>query len=699
MVAEGQPRMPFSKRAALWALGVSVAVFGAGAVLVRQSVRVDAAVRRMTAEHAARRSAYALESQLGRSLSAAYALGAAVRQRGVLEDFEALATQMITVYGGIENLQLAPGGVVRQIHPLPGNEAAIGHDLLADEARRAEATAAIATRQLTLAGPFDLRQGGTGLIGRYPVFRAGARGEEFWGFANVLLRLDAVLEASGLLDLRKEGYAFELDRREAGSGRSLPVARAGALTVEPQRVRIRVPNGEWTLAVAPVAGWGDTTRETVRWAIAALVAALAGVVAWMVGRQPARLRALVAERTAELRRAYERLEQDAEERRRAEERIREVHKMEAIGLLAGGVAHDFNNLLTGILACSSEIAEDAPPGSTTREAARTIEQAGKRAAELTRQLLGFARRGKLRVAPVDLHAVVGEVVRFLERTLGQRIAVISRLEASRASVLGDAGQLQQAILNLAVNARDAMPAGGTLTLATSLVEVGERDLAAHPTARAGCYVALAVVDTGVGIPREILDRIFEPFFTTKEAGGGTGMGLATVYGIATSHGGFVEVESEVGRGARFTLHLPAHDGAPCSEVAPAARPIEPRRVLVVDDEALVRTATQHALERMGCVTVGADGGAAAVTFLRENPRAVDLAIVDLAMPGMDGVDTFRALREVEAGLPVVIASGYGHNGRVQEVLDAGAVDFLQKPWSSEELAAAVRRAPPRAPRA
>ena len=696
MAGEGYPRMFFSIRAVLWAFGVSALVFAAGGLMVRQSAQVDAAERRMAAEHAARRSASALESQLSRSLSAAYALGAVVRQRGALDDFEELAGQMIAVYGGIENLQLAPGGVVRHIHPIAGNEAAIGHDLLADEARRAEATATIASRQLTLAGPFDLRQGGTGLIGRYPVFRAAADGEEFWGFANVLLRLDAVIEASGLLDLRQDGYAFELERREAGSGRSLPVARAGALTVEPQRVRIRVPNGEWTLAVAPVTGWRDGMRESIRWGLAALVAGLAGVVAWMAGRQPARLRALVAERTAELRRAYERLEHDAEERRRAEEGIRQVHKMEAIGLLAGGVAHDFNNLLTGILACSAAIAEDAPPGSATREAARTIEQAGKRAAELTRQLLGFARRGKLRIAPVDLHAVVGEVVRFLERTLGERIRVVSSLDAERSTVLGDAGQIQQAILNLAVNARDAMPAGGTLTLATSLVDVSARDLAAHPTARAGCYVAFAVVDTGVGIPPEIRDRIFEPFFTTKEAGGGTGMGLATVYGIATSHGGFVEVESEVGRGARFTLHLPVHEGAPCSEVAPAATPVEPRRVLVVDDEALVRNATQHALERMGCVTVGADGGAAAVTFLRENPRAVDLAIVDLAMPGMDGVDTFRALREVEAGLPVVIASGYGHNGRVQEVLDAGAVDFLQKPWSSEELAAAVRRAPPRA---
>jgi CheY-like chemotaxis protein len=373
--------------------------------------------------------------------------------------------------------------------------------------------------------------------------------------------------------------------------------------------------------------------------------------------------------------------------------------MDAIGQLAGGVAHDFNNLLTGILACASAIAEDAPRGGPIEEAARTIEQAAKRAAELTRQLLGFARRGKLRAAPVDLHLAVREVTRLLARTLGPAIVVESRLEAPRATVFGDAGQLQQAILNLAVNARDAMPGGGRLTLETRLVERTAPELAAHPTARPGRYVALAVSDTGTGIPADLLERIFEPFFTTKEPGRGTGMGLATVYGIATNHGGFVEVRSEEGRGACFTLCLPAHDAPAVAEQAPApAVPPPGCRVLVVDDEDVVRATAERALERAGCAPVLCDGGPAAVAFLRAHPGAADVAVVDLGMPGMDGLDTFRALRALDPALPVVIASGYGRDGRAQAVLDEGAVEFLQKPWTLEALAAAISRAAAGSPR-
>jgi CheY-like chemotaxis protein len=364
--------------------------------------------------------------------------------------------------------------------------------------------------------------------------------------------------------------------------------------------------------------------------------------------------------------------------------------MEALGELAGGVAHDFNNLLTGILACAAEVREEAPPGSPAQEAARTIEQAARRAAELTRQLLGFARRGKLCSAPVDLHAAVPEVTRLLGRTLDARISIVTRLEAPRAIVLGDSGQIQHAILNLAVNARDAMHGGGVLTLATALVEKTAADLGAHPGARAGPHVALSVSDTGEGVPAEIVHRIFDPFFTTKEPGRGTGLGLATVYGIAVNHGGFVEVVNEPAGGARFTLFLPLHEGVAAVRPAEAVAPACGGRVLLVDDEALVRAGAGRALARLGCEVAACDCGEAAVRHLAAN--RVDLAIVDLGMPGLDGLQTFRALRAVDPGLPVVIASGYGRDGRAQEVLDAGALAFLQKPWTLEQLATAVTAA-------
>jgi signal transduction histidine kinase/ActR/RegA family two-component response regulator len=686
-----EPRLT---RAGIWALAVFVGTGGLGALFVAQGIHRAVGQRRLAAEHAARRAGSALESQLARSLSATYALAAAIRQHGRVDDFDHLAAEMLPIYGGIASLQLAPRGVVSRIHPLAGNEAALGHDLFSDPARRAEAEAAVASRQLTLAGPFPLRQGGTGLVGRYPVFRPGRDGtESFWGFTNVLLRLDEVLRAARIPDLEREGYAYELTRVEAGSGRALHVDGRGTLALHPERVPIPVPNGDWTLAVAPSAGWQDVAAERLRYLLALLVATAAGAIAYMLARHPERLGAVVAERTAELKRAYAQLERDSADRRRAEEQLRQAQKMEAIGQLAGGVAHDFNNLLTGILACASAIAEDSPRGGQIEEAARTIEQAAKRAAELTRQLLGFARRGKHLTAPVDLHAAVREAVRLLARTLDPRIAIVTDVAAPRAVVLGDSGQLQQAIVNLAVNARDAMPKGGTLTFATRNVERTAADLAAHPAARPGTYVALAVADTGPGIPADILDRVFEPFFTTKDPGRGTGMGLATVYGIARNHGGFVEVRSDARRGALFTLHLPAHEGAALEErAAPAPAHLAGCRVLVVDDEPVARSSAERALARLGCTPTGCDGGAAAVALLEADPGAVDVALVDLAMPGMDGLDTFRALRALAPALPVVIASGFGPDGRAQEVLDAGAAGFLQKPWTHEALADAVSRA-------
>jgi CheY-like chemotaxis protein len=237
-----------------------------------------------------------------------------------------------------------------------------------------------------------------------------------------------------------------------------------------------------------------------------------------------------------------------------------------------------------------------------------------------------------------------------------------------------------------------MPRGGTLTFATANVERGAGELRATPGARAGTYVALSVEDTGEGIPPEIRDRVFEPFFTTKEQGRGTGMGLATVYGIATNHGGGIEVRSERGAGARFTLYFPVHAGVAAAD-RPAAPPALERRcrVLVIDDDAVVRAGADRALAALGCEVALCDAGPAGVAHLAAG-RAVDVAIVDLAMPGMDGLGTFHALRAVDPALPVIVTSGYGSDGRAQQVLDAGACGFLQKPWTIEQLASAVASA-------
>ncbi|HET7826287.1 MAG TPA: response regulator, partial [Anaeromyxobacter sp.] len=385
---------------------------------------------------------------------------------------------------------------------------------------------------------------------------------------------------------------------------------------------------------------------------------------------------------------------DVTELRKAEEQLREAQRMDAIGRLAGGIAHDFNNVLTGILGHATVLAQRGSHGSEIRQVAETIAGAANRAAALTSQLLGFARRGKLLTAPLDVHAVVGEVTRLLDRTLDKRIRIVERLEAPRSVVVGDAGQLHQVVLNLALNARDAMPDGGELAVETSIVDADERWCERHPGAAPGEHLALTVADTGHGIPRELQGRIFEPFFTTKAPGRGTGMGLAMVYGIARNHGGVVEVASEVGGGSRFTVYLPLSDADLAS-----ADPTDVRRevhgsglVLVVDDDEVPRDAAASMLRRLGYDVVALAGGEEAVRWYRERCQAVLAVLVDLAMPGMDGADCYRALRELDPRVPFVLMSGYGRDGRAQELLDEGMHAFVQKPFAAAELGDAIARA-------
>ena len=682
-----------SARAISWAAAAFASTLLVGAALLWQEGRADEAGRRQAASGVAARAALSLQQQIAGTLSATAAIAAVIRQHGDVEDFEPMAAELLRTYRGLANLQLAPGGVVRRIYPLAGSEGALGHDLFADPARRGDAEATVRARALTMAGPFPLRQGGVGMVGRLPVFVAERGGERFWGFVNALLKLPDVLAESRLDRLEAEGWAWALGHDTPGGEERF--AGHGQLDEAPVAFTVDVPNARWTLRLAPNGGWRPAGSHLVGWSVTLAAALAVALGAFVLARQPERLRRQVAERTEALATANRRLQDELEERHRVEEQLVHAQKMEAVGQLAGGVAHDFNNLLTAILAHAGALAAEADPGSEAAESARTIEQAARRAAELTRQLLGFARRGKLLAAPTDLHLLVGEVARLLGRTLDKRIVVAQRLGAAHPVVLGDAGQLQQAVLNLAVNARDAMAEGGVLTFETALRELDPAARAVRPGLAAGPFVVLTVRDSGQGVPAAIRDRIFEPFFTTKEAGRGTGMGLAMVYGIVANHGGFVTLESAEGQGAAFSLWLPAHRAQPEAPRAPAPAAAAPRpgreTVLVIDDEPLVLETSRRLLGGLGYQVVAASGGAQAVAWVRGGGRA-DLAILDLAMPEMDGAATYEALRALSPGLRVLVTSGYERDGRVQALLDRGAVGFLAKPWRREDLAAEVARA-------
>lgn len=370
------------------------------------------------------------------------------------------------------------------------------------------------------------------------------------------------------------------------------------------------------------------------------------------------------------------LANDVSERERLQSQTLVSEKLRSIGQLAGGIAHDFNNQLTVILAIA-ELLEDRADEELAEEV-RILKTTTRRSAELTQQLLAFAARGKNLSDEVDLHALVREVLALLERSVDKRITLAAELEAARATIAGDPNQLQSALLNLGLNACQAMPEGGRLLFRTRLREG---------------RLELEVRDEGQGIAPEFQARVFEPFFTTKGSQG-TGLGLAAVYGTVQSHGGEIELESEVGRGATFRLRFPLDERRrPASARREEAREPSPSsRVLLVEDEAAVATVMRAMLRRLGHEVVHASRGGAALERFRAEPLAFDLAVVDLGLPDMDGGEVTLALLEERPELPVVVASGYARNEHAQGLLERGARAFLPKPFDLAQLRASLARA-------
>jgi len=372
------------------------------------------------------------------------------------------------------------------------------------------------------------------------------------------------------------------------------------------------------------------------------------------------------------------------ERDRLAEQLRQAQKMEAIGRLAGGVAHDFNNLLTVILSCASELrsaaADGLPPNPEDVDA---IQAAGERARDLTRQLLAFARKQVIAPVALDLGEVVKRAEKLLRRLLGEDV----ELEVSTAPALWpvhcDPGQLEQVLMNLAVNARDAMPGGGRLSIAVRNVD--PREIEAR--GRSGDWVCLAVRDNGTGMAPEVKQHLFEPFFTTKAPGAGTGLGLATVYGIVDQSGGHIAVDSAPGKGTTFEIWLP-RTGQDAAADAPPDVQVNPRRgsetVLVVEDDALVRNLTVRVLRGAGYHVLVASRGSEALE-LAQDGQALDLVITDVVLPGQGGRDLAQVLRQARPGLPVLYVSGYTADAIAHRGVLAPGVEFLAKPFTSRAL--------------
>jgi PAS domain S-box-containing protein len=384
---------------------------------------------------------------------------------------------------------------------------------------------------------------------------------------------------------------------------------------------------------------------------------------------------------------------DLTERRQLEEQFRQAQKMEAVGQLAGGVAHDFNNLLTVILGYSDLLAAKLEPGSLQLEELDEIRTAGERAASLTRQLLAFSRQQVLERKVLDVNELIADVEKMLGRLIGEDIDLVTVLSPALPRVLADAGQLEQVIMNLAVNARDAMPRGGRLTIETANVELDEAYGRLHAAVQPGSYVMIAVSDTGVGMNGETLAHMFEPFFTTKERGKGTGLGLATVYGIVKQSGGYVWVYSEVGKGTTFKVYLPLVEEGGEARPVPAAEPVSlvgSETVLLVEDEEPVRALSRSILESYGYTVLEAASGKDGLEVARTYPLPIHLVLTDVVMPEMGGSDLASRLEALRPGVPVLYMSGYTDDAVFRHgLLEKGRV-FLQKPFTPSDLARRVR---------
>jgi nitrogen-specific signal transduction histidine kinase len=387
------------------------------------------------------------------------------------------------------------------------------------------------------------------------------------------------------------------------------------------------------------------------------------------------------------------ISQDITERRNLEQQFLQAQKMEAVGRLAGGVAHDFNNLLTAIIGYCQLALDQIDPRASLYQDIKEAMRAGDRAAAVTRQLLSFSRKQFLQPRFVDVNAIVMDVERLLRRLIGEDIELATSLGKDLPSVLIDPGQLEQVIVNLSVNARDAMPHGGSLGIETSITELDAGYCRLHPETTPGPYLLLAITDSGTGMTEDVKAHLFEPFFTTKEVGKGTGLGLATVHGILKQSNGHINVYSELGRGTTFKIYLPV-----VGQQAPAVRRVEvtlgslrgKESILLVEDDPHVRNLSAAILTRAGYQVQQARRGEEALALAEMPANMINLLLTDLVMPGMNGVVLARTLRSTRPDLQVLFTSGYTDSTLLKDGFFTPDTPFITKPFTPEALLRRVR---------
>ncbi len=385
---------------------------------------------------------------------------------------------------------------------------------------------------------------------------------------------------------------------------------------------------------------------------------------------------------------------DVTERKQLEQQLLQAQKMESIGVLAGGIAHDFNNLLSGILGYASLLKTKTQKEDSLYKYADTIEQSAVKAARLTQQLLTFSRGDKFRTETVNITEIAEETLQILERAIDKNISIKKEFLPDIWAIEVDPSQIEQVLLNICINARDAMPTGGVLTIKTKNVILEEESLADYPETAPGNYAKITISDTGTGIARDIQHRIFDPFFSTKDKSKGTGLGLSVVYGVVKNHGGFINLKSEPMKGTTFEIYIPASTKIAASSDSDAS--VKELRgghenILFVDDEEVVRELGREVLESYGYKVIPASDGIEAISIYEKQKDGIDLIILDMIMPKMGGIETFERLQAVNPAVKVIVSSGYSSDGHYQAVLQKGAKGFIQKPYKINELTGMVRQ--------
>ena len=386
---------------------------------------------------------------------------------------------------------------------------------------------------------------------------------------------------------------------------------------------------------------------------------------------------------------YEGVVNDITERKRAEEALQQTQKFEAIGTLAGGIAHDFNNILMGIQGRASLMNMDMDTAHPQKEHIEAIEDYVLSATHLTKQLLGFSRGGKYEVKPISVNHLLLNSADMFGRTR-KEIQIHAKTQADPLVVEADHRQIEQVLLNLYINAWQAMPEGGDLYIETSTVALDE-SICKQQGIEPGRYAKMSITDTGIGMDHMTKQRIFDPFFTTKDKSRGTGLGLASSYGIVRNHGGMITVYSEIGHGSTFTIYLPISDKAVRLEAVADDAPVKgSETILLVDDEKMIREVASAMLEKLGYRVLVAPDGTAAVDLFAEESETIDLVLLDMIMPGMDGGTAFDRIREIRPQVPVILSSGYAISGHAEAIMQRGCNGFIQKPFKINELSRKVR---------